>query len=132
MSIPSIRAVPPEGGWKPSSVCISVLLPAPFGPSSPIARPDMAAWSSFRIGRPANVTDRRSSSTLGVAIPGFAGSDLSVAASFAADCVFVSNIVFEQTLYLDSLITPLNLAQSFQQTAEAAQGNQVERQLTLI
>ena len=39
MSCPSIRAVPPLGGSSVVSMRITVVLPAPFGPSSPNVSP---------------------------------------------------------------------------------------------
>src|SRR3954462_14641524 len=65
MSRPKMRAVPEVGLWKPSSVLISVLLPAPFGPSRPMERPVNVALSFLRMVRLPKRTSRPSSSMTG-------------------------------------------------------------------
>src|ERR1700681_29687 len=65
MSVPKMRAVPADGGWNPRSVCSSVVLPAPLGPSRPIQRPVREAFNPLRIGRFPNLTSRPWSSTTG-------------------------------------------------------------------
>src|SRR4249919_2708852 len=65
MSLPKMRAVPELGLWKPSSVLMSVLLPAPFGPSRPMERPVRVAFSFFRMVRLPKRTSRPSSSMTG-------------------------------------------------------------------
>src|SRR3954466_12549833 len=66
MSRPKMRAVPAEGGWNPSSVWRSVVLPAPFGPRRPMQRPEREALNPLRIGRFPNWTSRPwSSMTVG-------------------------------------------------------------------
>src|SRR4051812_11938874 len=72
MSYPRIRAVPAVGLWNPSSVLISVDLPAPFGPSSPIDRPVSDAFSLFRIVRLPKRTSSPSSSMTGSITPPYA------------------------------------------------------------
>src|SRR3954463_13040657 len=69
-STPRIRACPALGRRNPSSVRISVDLPAPLGPSNPTAFPvpetprrQVIPW---RISRRPNVTFRLSSSTTGM------------------------------------------------------------------
>src|ERR1700689_729915 len=65
MSRPSTRAVPDEGLWKPSRVLMSVDLPAPLGPSSPMDTPVSAALSLLRMTRCPKRTSRPSSSMTG-------------------------------------------------------------------
>src|SRR5580704_13506545 len=65
MSRPSTRAVPDAGLWKPSRVLMSVDLPAPLGPSSPIEVPVSAALSLLRMTRCPKRTTRPSSSMTG-------------------------------------------------------------------
>src|SRR5579871_2029508 len=62
ISRPRMRAVPEVGLWKPSSVLIRVDLPAPLGPSRPIALPVSEAFRFFRIARCPKRTSRPSSS----------------------------------------------------------------------
>src|SRR5215471_18553020 len=70
ISRPKMRAVPELGLWKPSSALMSVDLPAPFGPSSPIERPVSFALSFFRMVREPKRTSSASNSITG-AIPLF-------------------------------------------------------------
>src|SRR5580704_19355352 len=65
MSRPSTRAVPDAGLWKPSRVLMSVDLPAPLGPSSPMDTPVSAALSLLRMTRCPKRTSRPSSSMTG-------------------------------------------------------------------
>src|SRR5689334_13036994 len=65
MSLPKMRAVPAVGLWKPSSVLMSVLLPAPLGPSRPMERPVKVALSFFRMVRLPKRTSKPSSSMTG-------------------------------------------------------------------
>src|SRR3974390_1918157 len=61
-SMPKTRAVPREGWWKPRSVLMSVDLPAPLGPSRPIALPRSPPVSESRTTRPPSRTSNRSRS----------------------------------------------------------------------
>ena len=60
--MPKTRAVPREGEWKPSSVLIRVDLPAPLGPSRPMALPRSSPVSPSRTTRPPSRTSNRSRS----------------------------------------------------------------------
>src|SRR6266567_6683417 len=65
-SRPKTRAVPREGSWNPSSVLINVDLPAPLGPSRPMALPRSSPLSPSRTTRPPSRTSNRSRSIVGV------------------------------------------------------------------
>src|SRR5436190_12656804 len=65
MSRPKMRAVPECGLWKPSRALISVDLPAPFGPSSPMDLPVSVAVNFFRMARLPKRTSKPSSSITG-------------------------------------------------------------------
>src|SRR3954465_7175990 len=65
MSRPKMRAVPAEAGWNPSRVWRRVVLPAPFGPSRPMQRPEREALNPLRIGRFPRWTSRPWSSMTG-------------------------------------------------------------------
>src|ERR1039457_4836678 len=60
-----MRAVPLDGLGKPSSVLISVLLPAPLGPSRPMDRPVSWAFRFLRMVRSPKRTSSPSSSMTG-------------------------------------------------------------------
>src|SRR5579883_1359932 len=64
-SRPKMRAVPAEGLWNPSKVLSSVDLPAPFGPSRPMARPFSETLRFLRMARLPNRTSSPSSSMTG-------------------------------------------------------------------
>src|SRR5579863_4541936 len=65
-SIPKTRAVPREGSWNPSRALMRVDLPAPLGPSRPMAWPRSSPVSPSRTTRPPSLTSSRSRSITGV------------------------------------------------------------------
>src|SRR5579863_10164155 len=67
--MPKTRAVPREGVWNPSRVLIKVDLPAPLGPSRPMALPRSSPVRLSRTTRPPSFTSRRSRSMTPMLLP---------------------------------------------------------------
>ncbi len=64
-----MRTVPAVGLTKPESTLISVVLPAPFGPTSPVTGSGRFAVSALRPRTPPNITVRSSISIMTVPLP---------------------------------------------------------------